>query len=104
MEQELLMKSATDIVLAGVIVIQAIILCCYLLRATKGPKLADRLVAANMASTLVIVMIAILSYMYEANYFIDICIIYAMISFLSIIVLSKVYVDTDGKAMSNEEE
>lgn len=104
MEQELLMKSVTDFVLSGIIVIQAIILCCYLVRTIRGPKLADRLVAANMASTLVIVIIAILSYMYEANYFIDICIIYAMISFLSIIVLSKVYVDTDGKAMHNENE
>ncbi|MFI3201031.1 MAG: monovalent cation/H+ antiporter complex subunit F [Eubacteriales bacterium] len=104
MEQELLMKSVADTVLIVIIAIQATILCLYLVRAIRGPKLADRLVAANMASTLVIVMIAMFSYIYNANYLIDICMIYAMISFLSVIVLSKVYVGADGKAMQKEEE
>ena len=53
--------------------------------------MADRLVAVNMMGTMVMVMIAILALLLEEGYLVDICIIYAMISFLAVIVLTKVY-------------
>jgi multicomponent Na+:H+ antiporter subunit F len=37
------------------------------------------------------VIIAILALMLEEGYLVDICLIYAMISFLAVIVLTKVY-------------
>ena len=37
------------------------------------------------------VMIAVLAVLLKEGYLVDICIIYAMISFLSVIVLTKVY-------------
>lgn len=66
-----------------------VILC--LLRAIIGPRTADRIVSVNMMGTMVIVMIAILAVMLGEGYLVDICIIYAMISFLAVIVLTKVY-------------
>ena len=65
------------------------ILC--LVRAIIGPRVADRIVSVNMTGTMVIVMIAILALMLEEGYLADICLIYAMISFLAVIVLVKVY-------------
>ena len=41
--------------------------------------------------TLIMVIIAILSLQLQEGYLVDICIIYAMISFLAVIVLTKVY-------------
>ncbi len=69
----------------------AILLLLCLIRAIKGPTIADRVVAVNMMGTIVMVVIAMLAvYMGEA-YLLDICLIYAMISFLAVVVLTKVY-------------
>lgn len=69
----------------------ALLLMLCLLRAIKGPTIADRLVATNMMGTMVMVIIAILAQLLEEGYLVDICLIYAMISFLAVIVLTKVY-------------
>ena len=66
-----------------------VVLC--LIRAIIGPKVGDRIVAINMMGTMIMVIIAILASMLGEGYLVDICIIYAMISFLAVIVLTKVY-------------
>lgn len=69
----------------------AIMLILCLIRSIKGPKIADRIVAVNMMGTMVMVIIVVLSLLLKESYLVDICIIYAMISFLSVVVLTKVY-------------
>lgn len=66
-----------------------IILC--LIRAIIGPTIADRVVSVNMMGTMVMVIIAILALMLNEGYLVDICLIYAMLSFLAVVVLTKVY-------------
>lgn len=75
-----------------ILVILAVMLFPCLIRAVKGPRIADRLVSVNMMGTMVMVMIAILALMLDEGYLVDICLIYAMISFLSVVVISKVYI------------
>lgn len=82
---------AYEIFLMAVLIIMAILTVLCLVRAIMGPRIADRIVAVNMMGTMVIVMIAVLSVMLGEGYLVDICIIYAMISFLAVIVLTKVY-------------
>lgn len=67
-----------------------LVLLC-LIRAIIGPRISDRIVAINMMGTLVMVVIGILATLLEEGYLVDICLIYAMISFLAVIVLTKVY-------------
>ncbi len=73
------------------IVILALLTILCLIRAVKGPTIADRLVAVNMMGTIVMVIIAILALLMKEDYLVDICLIYAMISFLAVVVLTKVY-------------
>ena len=73
------------------IVLSFMLLVC-LIRAVKGPRVADRLMAVNMMGTMVLVMISILALLLREGYLVDICLIYAMISFLSVVVISKVYI------------
>lgn len=73
------------------ILLSFMLLAC-LIRAVKGPLIADRLMAVNMMGTMVMVMIAVLALMLQQGYLVDICLIYAMISFLAVVVLSKVYI------------
>lgn len=74
-----------------VLLVLAIMLFGCLLRAIKGPRIADRIVSINMMGTMVMVMIAVLSLLLNEGYLVDICLIYAMMSFLAVIVISKIY-------------
>ena len=79
-----------------------LILC--LVRAIIGPRIADRIVSVNMMGTMVMVIIAILTVMLQEGYLADICIIYAMISFLAVIVLTKVYMGVYQEKKQKEEK
>ena len=78
--------------------ILAVMFILCLIRAIIGPRMADRLVAVNMIGTMVMVSISILAVLMEEGYLADICLIYAMISFLAIVVLTKVYTGVYRKA------
>ena len=85
------LANVKNIVYMGALIVLAVMLMLCLLRAVLGPRVADRIVAVNMMGTIVIVMIAILAVKMEEGYLVDICLIYAMVSFLSVIVITKVY-------------
>ncbi len=86
-----LLENAYHYLFIGSLIILAVLVVLCLLRAIIGPKVADRIVAANMMGTMVMVIISILAIFLGEGYLVDICIIYAMISFLAVIVLTKVY-------------
>ena len=76
----------------GVLIILALMLFVCLIRAVKGPRVADRLMAVNMMGTIVMVMIAVLALLLKEGFLVDICLIYALVSFLAVNVLAKVYI------------
>ena len=94
-----------------ILIILAVMLFVCLVRAVKGPRIADRIVAVNMMGTMVMVTIAVLSLLLKEGFLIDICLIYAMVSFLAVIVISKVYMgvyeekkrDSDNQRKQKEE-
>ncbi|MCM1038312.1 MAG: monovalent cation/H+ antiporter complex subunit F [Roseburia sp.] len=85
------LDQAYQVLFVGVLVVLAIMIILCLIRAIIGPRVTDRIVATNMLGTIVMVIIAILAIMLGEGYLVDICLIYAMISFLAVIVLTKVY-------------
>lgn len=97
------LTSVQNIVYNGALIILAIMLMLCLLRAIMGPHVADRIVAVNMMGTMVMVMISILAIKMEEGYLIDICLIYAMISFLSVVVITKVYMGVYRERKMKEE-
>lgn len=76
------LDQAYHILFTASLVVLAIMIILCLIRAIIGPRIADRIVATNMMGTIVMVIIAILAIMLGEGYLVDICIIYAMISFL----------------------
>ncbi len=85
------LAGAYQVLFIAVLIILAVLLIFCLVRAIIGPRVADRLVAVNMMGTIVMVIIGILTLMLQEGYLADICLIYAMISFLAVIVITKVY-------------
>ena len=86
----------------GILSILAVMLVLCLIRAVIGPRIADRLVAVNMMGTIVMVSIALLAVLKKEGYLIDICLIYAMISFLAVVVLSRIYTGVYREAKDHE--
>jgi len=87
-----------------VLVVLALMVILCLIRAIIGPRMADRLVAVNMIGTMVMVSICILAVIMQEDYLVDICLIYAMISFLAIVVLTKVYTGVYMKEKDQKEK
>lgn len=88
----------------GVMILLAVMLMICLLRAVLGPRVADRIVAVNMMGTMVMVMISILAVKMKEGYLVDICLIYAMISFLAVVVITKVYMGVHRENKEKQEE
>ena len=96
--------AAYHFVFVVALIFLAVMLLLCLIRAIIGPKVADRIVAVNMMGTMVMVTIAILALLQEEGYLADICLIYAMISFLAVIVLTKVYMGVYLERKEKEEK
>jgi multicomponent Na+:H+ antiporter subunit F len=61
--------------------------CLY--RAYIGPNAADRVVAINVISTKVTILIALIAVVTDQYAFIDVALIYAMMGFIATICVSK---------------
>ena len=60
-------------------------------RGIMGPRFTDRIVSINIIGTKTILIIAILSILWDEGALVDIAMVYALISFLAVVVLSKCY-------------
>ncbi|MDR2167523.1 MAG: cation:proton antiporter [Clostridiales bacterium] len=65
----------------------AIFFCLY--KAVRGPKLADRIIATNMIAIKIMLMIVVVGVFMGEDYLIDIAIVYALLSFLAVIIFSR---------------
>ena len=98
------LETAYRTVYVGVLIFLALMIFFCLIRAVKGPRVADRIVAVNMIGMMVMVIIAILALLLNEGYLVDICLIYAMISFLAVIVLTKVYMGVHSENQVERKE
>ena len=83
---------------AGLILV--LLLFC-IIRSIKGPRIADRILSINMAGTMIITVIMIMSGLQEEPALIDVGLLYAMISFLAVVVFSRIY---RGEYLSHKDE
>ncbi|MBQ3912599.1 MAG: sodium:proton antiporter [Lachnospiraceae bacterium] len=98
------MEQILDIFLPVVIAILALLTFLCLIRALKGPEISDRVVCVNMIGTLVIMIIAVLTVLLGEDWLADIAAVYAMISFLAVVVLTKIYIGVYREKHSKEDQ
>ena len=84
----------------------AVLLAVMLVRCAMSPGITDRILTINMIGTLVIAGIVILSRFLQENWLVDVALIYTMISFVSILILARVYVpeDPERRPFSRKDE
>ena len=98
------MEQILDIFLPIVIAIFAVLTFLCLIRALKGPEISDRVICVNMIGTLVIMIIAVLTVFLGEAWLADIAAVYAMISFLAVVVLTKIYIGVYREKHSKEDQ
>lgn len=83
-------------VVVSVVILVAIAI--GLVRAFLGPTLYDRVMAGNMVGTLTVLMVAVLGFMNGRPDFLDIALVYVLISFVSTIAVLRVYISRKNTA------
>ena len=77
----------------------------FLIRAIIGPRFTDRIIAINIISAKAIVMIVFFSHLLSDSGLIDIAMVYSMISFVAVVVLSKCFtIKLSADLPANEKE
>ena len=76
--------------LMAVMTVLIVMIFLAFIRAIRGPKITDR--------------VAVLAVIQNESYLVDICLIYAMISFLAVIVLCKIYMGVYAERKKQEEQ
>lgn len=64
------------------------ILIC-LVRVMRGPSIPDRVVAMEVINTLVVAVLAVMGTAFEEVIYIDVAIVYALLSFVSVLWLAR---------------
>lgn len=81
----------------------ALLILATLVRAVLGPRFTDRIVAVNVIGTLVIAELMVLSVRLKEEFLVDIALVFALLSFLSVVVAFQT-VMTRQKKQSREEK
>ena len=71
----------------GVFMLANAFLC--LLRAYLGPTVADRILAVNIVGTKTLVVLVLLSYIFERSLYLDVALVYGLLNFLVTVVATR---------------
>lgn len=93
----------TELFLTIISILLGIGILGSMIRAIIGPSISDRIVAINMIGSFTISIIAILSVMLHEGYLLDVCLIYVLISFLAVVVVTNIFINNYLKHKNEEE-
>ena len=82
---------AYQVLLYGTLGVLTLLALACLVRCIMGPRISDRVLAINQIGTITVIMVALTVLLLGEGYLADIALVYAMLSFLAVILRSKVY-------------
>ncbi len=97
------MDKAFELLVQGAMIALGACLFVCLYRSFRGPSAADRIIAVNMTGTITIAMILFLALLLKEGYLIDIALIYAMLSFLAVVLLCRIAIGAHRARKEKEE-
>ena len=98
------MEQAKQFVLIAGSIVLAVMILLTLVRAIIGPRFTDRVIAVNVINTIVVAIICMLSVWLNENFLVDVALIYALLSFLTVVVLSRLVILRQRRKMENEKK
>ena len=91
------METAFRVLLTVMLAILVSAILFGLLRAILGPRKADRILGINMVGSLTTLCLAVLSVLLKEPWLLDVCLIYCLISFLTVVLLAKIKISEKQK-------
>ena len=95
---DMLNMAIRGLMLTAMIVLAIAVIFC-LLRAILGPRFA-----VNLVGTKTIILICVVAIYIGEQYVVDVALIYALISFLAVVVLTNVYKSSYNKRKAEKEQ
>ena len=86
------LQTAYHILYLAVVIALGLMIGTVLIRSVIGPRITDRILSINMLGTMVICTIAVLAEYLQETYLLDVALIYAMISFVAVLMLAMTYI------------
>lgn len=78
--------------LLGACIVLAVLILMSIVRAIRGSRFTDRIVGVNLVGTMTIIIMCILSVYFQQSFLVDIAILYALLSFIAIVVLTRLVI------------
>ena len=75
-----------------------------ILRSIIAKTITGRFIGINMVTSIVLMVILVLTLLLEENYLTDVALIYALLSCVALVVLSKIYVNLFQKENKGEDK
>ncbi len=85
-------EQAYNLLYSVVLIALALLIALAMIRSIRGPRITDRLIGVNMIGTMVIAVFFILTVLLEEDWLTDIALLYALISFVSVLIFATVYI------------
>ena len=96
------MEQVRDALLVFSAIVLALLMLATLVRAVLGPRFTDRIIAVNVINTLVVAEIVLLSVWMKEDFLVDVALLYALLSFLTVVVASRLVLTRRHKQMEKE--
>lgn len=97
-------ETAYQYLYGGALIVFLILIGAMVIRSIIGPRSTDRIMSVNMLGTMTICSIAVLSVLLDEGYLADVALIYAMISFVAVLMMASVFVPSRPKAPELDED
>ena len=89
--------------LSGALLVLAAGVLFALIRAIRGPRIADRIVGVNLIGSMSSGMIAVLAVLLKQSWLVDVSLVYCMISCLAVVVLAKIRIAAHREGGDDDE-
>ena len=97
-------EQAYQTLYGGALIVLILLIGAMVIRSIVGPRSTDRIMSVNMLGTMTICSIAVLSVLLDEGYLADVALIYAMISFVAVLMMASMFVPSKPKAPKLDEE
>ncbi len=97
-----MIQDIKNFIMIATMIILALMIFSTFVRTIIGPRISDRLLAINMIGTQVILLICILAVYLNETGLVDMALIYAMFSFLSIVLFTRIYLGVYNERMMKQ--
>ena len=97
-------ETAYELLYGGALVVLAVLIGVMLIRSVLGPRITDRILCINMIGTMVICMLSILSRLLDESWLVDVALIYAMLNFVAMLMITATYLPPDAGRENGEAE